>query len=82
MPLRVLVFPRYLGLDECTVAPLPPDVAFKLLAPSTVQQVPAAGASTLQCIRALAGRVPAFGLGLPRDPRKIPDTLAMVLAAA
>ena len=80
MPVRALVFPRFGALDACTFESLSPDVAFKLLAPSTIQQMPATGASALRCIRALAGRVPAFVLGLPNDPRKIPDAIVEILA--
>ncbi len=80
MPVRALVFPRFVALDEPTIARLSSDVAFKLLAPSTVQQVPATGATALRCIRSLARRVPAFGLGLPNDPRKIPEAVLAILA--
>ena len=80
MPLRALVFPRFVDRDDCTIARLSSDVAFKLLAPSTLQQVPATGGAALRCMRTLAGQVPAFGLGLPRDPRKIPDALVAILA--
>ncbi len=82
MPVRALVFPRFVSLDEPTVARLSSDVAFKLLAPSTVQQVPATGATALRCMRSLARRVPACGLGLPNDPRKIPDAVLAILAEA
>jgi hypothetical protein len=80
MPVRALVFPQYLGLDDCVIEPLSSDIAFKLLAPSTIQQIPATGGVALRCIRTLASRVPAFVLGLPTDPSKVPDGLVAILA--
>jgi len=80
MPVRAIVFPRYEGLDECRIESLPSDLAFKLLAPSTIQQLPATGAGALRCIRTLSRRVPAYLLGLPTDPRKVPDALVALLA--
>ena len=82
VPVRALVFPRYLALDDCTIAPLRADVAFKLLAPSTVQQVPTDTAQALRCMRTLTQRVPAYGLGLPTDSSKIPDALLRILDMA
>ncbi len=79
-PVRALVFPRYLALEDCTVAPLPPATAFKLLAPSTVQQMPGTGTPALQLIRALTNRVPAFGLGLATDRRTIPAAVERIVS--
>lgn len=81
-PLRALVFPRYLALDECTIDAVQPDIAFKLLAPSTIQQVPTDTAAAMQFMRSLTTRVPAFRLGLPRDVELIPAAIHRIIANA
>jgi hypothetical protein len=79
-PVRAVVFPKYLGLDECEVTPISTEQAFRRLAPSTVQQMPLSGTSALRVMRALTQRVPAFHLGLPTDRRKIPSAVAGILS--
>jgi hypothetical protein len=78
--IKALVFPRYLALDEPKFAAITHDAAFKFLAPSTIQQVPAAASEALRFMRTVTERVPAFLLGLPTEPEKIPDALTAILS--
>jgi hypothetical protein len=79
-PVRALVFPRYIASDDCEVVSLSADAAFRLLVPSTLQQAPSARGEALRCMRVLTQRVPAFGLGLPTDARKIPSAVCAILS--
>jgi hypothetical protein len=73
-----LVFPKYRALDACEIAPIDSSTAFKLLAPSTIQQVPASRSQAMRLMRAMAFRAPAYVLGLPRDRRLIPAAIEWI----
>ena len=77
---QALVFPRYLALENCEIKPVPSSTAFKMLAPSTVAQIPTARSQALRCMRSLTFSVPCYTLGLPTDPSKIPAAIAEILA--
>ena len=82
VPLRALVFPKYLALDECTIAEVPRTMAFKMLAPSTIQQVPSARSQAMRCMRSLAMSLPSYALGLPTDAAKIPAAIEEIIRRA
>lgn len=77
---QALVFPRYLALENCEITPITSSTAFKLLAPSTVAQIPTARSQALRCMRTLTFSVPCFTLGLPIDPSRIPSAIEEILA--
>ena len=74
-PLRALVVPMT-GADRCAVAPIAGAVALRELGPSTVLQLPGAGARVLALLADLTRRVPSYALRLPPDPGNAPAVLA------
>lgn len=81
-PIHAVVFPRYLALDECAITPIDPSTAFKMLAPSTVSQIPTTRSQSLRSMRKLVFTVPCYTLGLPTDPTKIPAAIEEILDAS
>ena len=77
---QALVFPRYRALENCEITAVTSSTAFKMLAPSTVAQIPTARSQALRCMRSLTFSVPCYTLGLPTDPSKIPAAIAEILA--
>jgi hypothetical protein len=68
LPLRAILVPRFLPAATTTsVHPVPAVEAFKALAPSTISQLPGAGAATFRSLGRLVAQVPAFELLLARD---------------
>ncbi len=80
--LRALVVPRVAGHGETFVLPLPPGEAFRALAPSTVFQLPGAGAASLASLAALVKSVPCFALSLGGDPAQAASAVAGLLPPA
>ncbi|MEO8586866.1 MAG: hypothetical protein ABI584_11950 [Acidobacteriota bacterium] len=80
--LRALVVPRVAGRGETSVSPLPPAEAFRALAPSTVFQLPGAGAASLASLAALVKSVPCFALSLGGDPAQAASAVAGLLPPA
>ena len=78
-PIRCLVVPVING-GPPGVEPITPAAAIRSLAPSTIFQLPGAGAHTMAILARLARQVPAFALRLPPDPRDAPPLLAQLLA--
>ena len=79
-PIRCLVVP-VIGGGPVGFAPITPAAAMRSLAPSTVFQLPGAGARTMRVLAQLARQVPAFALRLPADPRETPPLLEELLTA-
>jgi hypothetical protein len=78
-PIRYLVVP-VINRGPAGVEPITPAAALRAVAPSTVFQLPGAGARTMGILAHLARQVPAFALRLPPDPREAPPLLADLLA--
>lgn len=77
-PISALVVPVIDG-GRCRVEPLSPGRALQALAPSTVLQLPGAGAKALSTLAALTRRVPTYALRLSPDPRDAPPVLAALV---
>ena len=68
LPLSAILVPRFLPAATTTsLHPVPSSEAFKALAPSTISQLPGAGAATFRSLGRLVAEVPAFELLLARD---------------
>ncbi|MEP7270439.1 MAG: serine kinase [Acidobacteriota bacterium] len=81
-PLKAIVFPRYIAGSGpgCKVIPISPDSAFKALAPSTITQLPGAGADSMRVMSTLVRQVPSFLVGFGEDRSEIARTLLNLLA--
>jgi|WetSurMetagenome_2_1015567.scaffolds.fasta_scaffold05945_5 hypothetical protein len=78
--LRAVVLPAITGNARSTIEPDSAAAAWKAMAPSTVLQLPGAGAPDLAAIAGLARSVPCFRLLLGSDWERIPSVIAEGLA--
>jgi hypothetical protein len=78
--LRAIVLPAITGNACSTIVPDSAAAAWKAMAPSTVLQLPGAGAQDLAAIAGLAHSVPCFRLQLGSDWERIPSVIAAALA--
>ncbi|MDQ6624163.1 MAG: hypothetical protein M3Y86_11860 [Verrucomicrobiota bacterium] len=68
LPLRAIFVPLICSsAKETTIEPTNASAAFKALVPSTISQLPGAGAQTFQRLAQLAQALPCFQLNLARD---------------
>jgi hypothetical protein len=74
--LRAIVLPAVSGESRTTLARESAVAAWKAMAPSTVLQLPGAGAQDLAAIGGLARSVPCFRLSLGNDWESIPSVVA------
>jgi hypothetical protein len=77
--LRAIVVPRRGAERETRTRPAPASTALAALAPSTILQLPAAGARTLQRLADIVRSVPCHELELGTDLKTIPRALAPLL---
>ncbi len=78
-PLRAILIPRVTGKPDTQVRVASPQAALLALAPSTVSQLPNAGAQVFQHLTALVRQVPSFYLDAGTDLPQIPQTILGVL---
>ena len=74
--LRAIVLPAITANARSTIEPDSAAAAWKAMAPSTVLQLPGAGAQDLAAIAGLARSVPCFRLQLGSDWERIPSVIA------
>ncbi len=79
LPLRAILVPRITGMRDTTVGKASPAQALRALAPSTLFQLPNAGAEALRSMAALVGRLPCHALNLGTDLVQIPGAIRMLL---
>ena len=79
LPLRALLVPRLARATPTTFHPVPPAVALRALAPSSVLQLPGARAAEFQRMARLAAAVPAFAVDLSADRAEVADALRTFL---
>jgi hypothetical protein len=81
VPLRALVSPRVVERPTPRLIPLDSGASIlAALAPTSILQLPGAGATALRVMRELCQRVPAFALELGADVDAIPNVLAELLS--
>lgn len=80
--LRAILVPRRTGERTATLHPAPGAAALAALAPSTILQLPAAGARTLQRLTDVVRAVPSYSLNLGTDLETIPAAIAPLLDQA
>ncbi len=76
-PLRAIVVPR-LGAAEPALARIPAAHALRMVAPSTMMQLPGDRAATLARLAALVKSVPCYELALSTDPYAAVPLLALL----
>ncbi|MEQ8716460.1 MAG: hypothetical protein RIE08_02510 [Acidimicrobiales bacterium] len=80
--LAAVVVPDLAGAARRSVPSLeriPPAVAFRALAPSTLSQLPGAGAGAAKVIARALADTPAFRLEPTSDPTRLPEVIAALL---
>ena len=77
--LRAILVPRRSGEQWTAVRPAPLSAGLAALAPSTILQLPASGARTLQRLTDIVRAVPCHYLELGTDPETIPHAIASLL---
>jgi hypothetical protein len=80
--LRAVVLPEIGGASRTVLSEESAAAAWKAMGPSTVLQLPGAGAQDLALIGRLARGVPCFRLQLGRDWEAIPSVVAQALSEA
>lgn len=78
-PIRALFLPRVVGGPVTRLRPMSAPAALTALAPSTIMQLPIAGAETLSAMARLTARVPGYILELGDDTAQIPTVIAQWL---
>ncbi|MDQ2868675.1 MAG: hypothetical protein M3R59_09745 [Verrucomicrobiota bacterium] len=80
LPLLAIFVPQIeRTATRTTIVPTTPSEALKALAPSTISQLPGAGAATFQRLAKLVRMVPSYRLLLARDVDAIGDTIRAFL---
>ena len=79
-PIRALILPRVVGGPVTRLRPMSAPAALAALAPSTIMQLPVAGADALGTLARLTARVPGYILELGDDTAQIPAVIARWLA--
>jgi hypothetical protein len=78
VPLRAVLVPRVTGAPGHRIVPMARGRAFAALAPSTILQLPGAGARSLSAMRMLCDAVPVYALELGTDVAALPDVIETV----
>jgi hypothetical protein len=81
LAIRAIVVPEVTGRTTTTFAPVTPGAALRGLAPSTLLNLPAAGAPPLKFMGELVRRVPAWSMKLGSDSAEVTAALAAFLRA-
>jgi hypothetical protein len=79
LAIRAIVVPEVTGGTRTTFTPITPGAALRGLAPSTLLNLPAAGAPPLKFMGELVRRVPAWSMKLGSDPAEVTAALAAFL---
>jgi hypothetical protein len=79
--LRAILVPRRSGERGTAVRPAPPAAGLAAFAPSTILQLPASGARTLQRLAEVVRAVPCYYLELGTDLETIPNAITSILEA-
>ncbi len=80
IPLRALLLPRVVPGGHTRLEPVSAARALRALAPSSIFQVPGAGASALSAMAAIVRSLPAYSLELGPDRAAAPDSVSTLLA--
>ena len=80
MPLRALLFPRLTGADAPRFSPVSAAEALRLMAPSTVNQMPYSDAGDLRRMARLAAALPAFTLDLGGPIDALPAAIDLLFS--
>ena len=80
LPIRAILLPRVTGLRETRLKKCPTAHALAALAPSTIFQLPRAGAEAFKFLAALAKQVPCFTFEAGTDISGIPPAIEALLA--
>ena len=78
-PIRAILLLRITGRPETTLAPASPVACLKALAPSTIFQLPGAGAGAFDTLTQLVRRVPRYHLELGTKLDRIPAVILDLL---
>jgi hypothetical protein len=81
-PLRAILLPRIDAIKATTLKPLRPASVLRALAPSTIFQLPGAGASALQTLASIIRGVPCFEIAVGSDLTRIPAVIRTLLEEA
>ena len=80
LPVRAILLPRVTGLRETRLKKSPTAHALAALAPSTIFQLPRAGAEAFKFLAAIARQVPCFTFEVGTDISAIPPAIEGLLA--
>src|SRR5262249_31012879 len=78
-PLKAVLVPRVAAGAPAALKPVPAAEALLALAPSTILQLPGAGADALRAIGDVVRRVPCYRLDLGLDLARVPSMIAGLL---
>ena len=79
-PIRAILMPRVTGLPETSLTKAAGAAALTALAPSTIFQLPGAGAQDFHQLADLVRRVPSYTLALGTDVSRIPPVIENLLS--
>jgi hypothetical protein len=79
-PIKAILLPRVTHAEETRLRPATPGSALTALAPSTLLQLPGAGAAAIKKMSRLVQRVPAYVLELGTDVPRIPEVILGLLS--
>ncbi|MBV9608811.1 MAG: hypothetical protein JO187_04570 [Acidobacteria bacterium] len=79
LPIRAILVPRVTGQKETRVQKGSPATALAAMAPSTIFQLPRAGASTFKYLASFVSTVPCFRLECGTDLAQIAATIEALL---
>jgi hypothetical protein len=80
LPIKAILLPRVTGLRETSLKKTPTAQALAALAPSTIFQLPRAGAEAFKFLAAIAKQVPCFTFEVGTDLSGIPTAIEGLLA--
>ena len=80
LPIRAILLPRVTGLRETRLKKTPTAQALAALAPSTIFQLPRAGAEAFKFLAAIAKQVPCFTFEVGTELSGIPRAIEALLA--
>ena len=80
LPLKAIVFPRYLAGVEAQISSISPLTAFRSLIDSNVIQTPHLDKESMQMMWQLTQELPAYLLILGQNVKKIPELILEILA--
>ncbi len=81
-PLRALLLPRITGQPDARLTRASAFEALRALAPSSIMQLPGAGAAEFQSLSQLVQRVPCYWLELGTAVAEVPAVIQTLLAAS